>query len=167
MAADALIVEVPHDARARVLFVGVHRAAVHARRLDAVMARGGHRLLHGSAGGAAVQEPHRAPRLVGVETVQAVARRDARLAARAAIEIDAEGVLLPSAGLLGRQQAPVVPGLGGQLGALVQLSKSLDRRQRLLLAQIFVDERQASRGAARLVGLCRSGRRERRPVQAS
>ena len=40
LAADALIVEVPHDAGDRVFVVGQRRAAVQARRLQAVMAGG-------------------------------------------------------------------------------------------------------------------------------
>ena len=46
LAAEALIVEVLDDAGDRILLVGVHRAAVHARRIEAVMAGRRDGLLH-------------------------------------------------------------------------------------------------------------------------
>ena len=65
-----------------ILFVGLDRTAVHARRVEAVVAGGGDRLLHRRVARAAVQQADAAPGLVVVQPVQAVAGRDARLAAR-------------------------------------------------------------------------------------
>src|SRR6185295_18231666 len=90
LAADALVVQVAHDAGRGILLVRAHRAAVHARRVQAVVAGGRHGLLHGRVAGPAVKQTHAAPGLVVVEAVQAVARGDARLAPGARIQVDAE-----------------------------------------------------------------------------
>src|SRR6185436_16486502 len=59
LAADALVVEVADDAGHRILLVALHRAAGHAGGIDAVVTRGGDRLLGGRLRGAAVEQPHR------------------------------------------------------------------------------------------------------------
>ena len=71
-----------------------------------------------------------------------MARRDARLATRTLVEVDAEGVLLALLGFLDRQQRAIVLGLRGQRVALVKLREARDGRQRLLLLQIGVQQRQ-------------------------
>ena len=96
-AADALVVQVMHDTGQRVLFVGAHRATVHAGWLQAVVARGD-RLLHRLLRAAAVQQADRTPRLAPLQTVQAVAGGDARLAAGTAVEVHLETVLLSFSG---------------------------------------------------------------------
>src|SRR5205085_2861104 len=94
LAADALIIEVPNDPGDRILLVRLHRATVHARGIHAVVAGRRHGLLHRRAGSAAVNHADRAPRLAGIEAVQAVTCCDAGFTGGAAVEIDAEGVLL-------------------------------------------------------------------------
>ena len=113
------------DAGDRILLVGVDRAAVEAGRVDAVVARGGDGLLHGSAGACrrsasgrppvvtgADEQPDRPPRLAVVEAVEAVAGGDARLAAGAGVEVDLERVLLARARAHQREEVAVGPGRG-------------------------------------------------------
>src|SRR6185312_4232437 len=120
------------------------RAAVHARRIEAVMARGRDRLLEGRVGRPAVEETDRAPGLTLVEAVEVVARGDARLAAGARVEVDLEGVLLPRARRARRQEVAIEPLLEGTLRVGVALGEALDRRERLLLSQILVEQGQAA-----------------------
>src|SRR4029453_16974831 len=89
------------------------------------------------------QPSDRTPRLPLVEPVEVVARGDACFAARAAVEIHAEGILLAAFWLLQRQQGLVILGLGGQSIALVQLREAGDGGERLLLLEVDVKHRQA------------------------
>ena len=117
-----------------ILLVGLHRAAVHAGRVEAVVAGGGHRLLHGRLARAAVQEADAAPGLVVVEAVQAVAGGDAGLAPRAGVEVDAEAVLLAGGRPRERDQRLVAAG-GRRVARLVALGEAFDRGQIPLFQQ--------------------------------
>ena len=99
LAAEALVVEVLDDPGDRVLLVGVDRAGVQAGRVEAVVA-GRRDVLDDTAACAvaADEQADVAPDLVLVQPVQRVAGRHARLAARAAVEVDLEGVLLAGPG---------------------------------------------------------------------
>ena len=98
LAAEALVVEVPDDPGDRVLLVGVHRAGRQAGRVEAVVAGGRHVLEHRQAGTPPDEQADVAPGFALVEPVERMAGRHARLAARAAVEIDLEGVLLARSG---------------------------------------------------------------------
>src|SRR5262249_18327544 len=78
----------------RIFFVGLGGTAVHAGRLETVVARGGDGLLHRRLRGAAVEQTHGSPELAVVEAIQVVAAGHAGFAAGAGVEIDLEGVLL-------------------------------------------------------------------------
>ena len=134
LAADALVVEVADDAGRGILLVGLHRAAVHAGRVEAVMAGGRDRLLHGRLARTAVQEADAAPGLVVVEAVQAVAGGDAGLAPRAGVEVDAEAVLLAGGRPRERDQRLVAAG-GRRVARLVALGEAFDRGQIPLFQQ--------------------------------
>ena len=69
LAADALVIEMSHDARLGVLFVGEHRAAIRTRGIYAMMTRGGDRLLVRLFIAAAVQKADRAPQLLVLQSV--------------------------------------------------------------------------------------------------
>ena len=105
LAADALVVEVLDDPGDRVLLVGVDRAAVEAGRVEAVVAGRGHVLEHRQRRRPADEQADVAPGLAVVQPVQRVAGRHARLAARAAVEVDLEGELLAGAGGLAGSKA--------------------------------------------------------------
>lgn len=107
--ADALVGKVADDAGVGILLVGVHWAPLEAAGLDTVVARGGHVLLEGlAASGLADEEADRAPRLVGVQPVEAAAGGHTRLTAGADIEVHVGGVLLPVARRRGGHEGPVV-----------------------------------------------------------
>ena len=141
LAADALVVEVADDAGDRILLVGLDRAAVQAGRVDAVVAGGGHRLLHGRVARAAVQQADAAPGLVVVEAVQAVAGGDARLAAGAGVEVDLEARTAGPA-----PAARAGSGLGSsrpgrRVAGLVALGEALDGGQIPLFQQQLADQK--------------------------
>ncbi len=94
LATNALVIEVLNDTCLCVLLVRAHRAPVHARRIEAVVACGRDRLLDRVFGRAAVNHSYRAPRFIMVETVQLIAANHACLAACAGIQIDLEAILL-------------------------------------------------------------------------
>jgi hypothetical protein len=145
LAADALIVEVLDDAGHRMFLVGADRAARQTRGREAVVACGAHRLLERRRRAAAVQHADRAPGLAVVEPVEVVARRHARLAACAAIEIDLEGVLLAVAGWARGQ--PCAIARPGEL-ADRRAGEAVDRGQLVLRAQVVVEQRQPHRQPA-------------------
>ena len=70
LAANALVVQMLDDAGARILLVGEHGAAGHARRIGAMVAGGGDGLLIGCGGCAADEKADVAPGFVFVETVE-------------------------------------------------------------------------------------------------
>src|SRR5690606_33363662 len=80
-AADALVVQVTHDPRVRLLFIGPHRAAVHAAGIGAVVAGGGDRLLPAGRLPPAVDHARVPPGFVVVQAVERVAGGNAGLAA--------------------------------------------------------------------------------------
>ena len=108
---------------------------------DAVMARRRHRLLEGCRRCAAMQQADGAPRLVVVEAVEVVARGDARLAARAGVEVHLEGVLLAGTGPARREEVAVVARLSVSEIGRVAAGEALDRGQVALLTQEAVDRR--------------------------
>ena len=120
LAANTLIIKVLDDAGNGIFFVGKHRAAVEALRIDAVMAGGGDGLLNRLKVSAAVQQPDAAPRLLLLQAVQAVAGSDAGFAAGTLVELHFKGVLLAGLGLRERDEVAVMPGLGGQLMLLMR-----------------------------------------------
>ena len=98
LAAEALVVEMLDDPRDRVLLVGIDRASIQASRVEAVVARRGYVLEDRQPRSASDYQPDVAPGLPLVEAVQRVASGDARLASRAAVEIDLEGNCCPGPG---------------------------------------------------------------------
>ena len=150
LAADALVVEVVHNAGERVFFIRAHGTPMHAGRLQTVMACGGHGFLHRRLRAAAVQQADNAPGFARFEPVQAVARRDARLATSAAIEIDFKAVLLAGAGRGKRNQAAVVWRLRWLCMAVVKLREALDRSEVLLLGEQGGEQRGGRRRWRRL-----------------
>ena len=134
-----------HDTGFLVLIVGVRRAAIHAGGIDAVMARGGDGLLHRLDGRAAKNHADIAPRLAFIKAVETVTRGDARLAARAFVEVHDERILLAALRFGERDQVAVKLRLHRNRGARVLLRKSLDGGERLLLGQQVVDQRECRR----------------------
>ncbi len=94
LAAEALIIQMLHDARDGIFLVGLRRTAVHARWVDAVVTRGSHRLQRGGRRRSAVEQPDRAPDLIFIEPIEAVAGGNASLAPGAGIEVDLKRILL-------------------------------------------------------------------------
>ncbi len=156
LAANALVVEVPDDARDGVLFIGQHRAALHAGRFDAVMAGGRDVLDHRGLAAAAGEQAHLSPDFVLVQAVQIMAGGHAGLASGAGIEIDLEGVLLAFLGGIQGNEVAIIAGLQWNGVFFVRTSEALDGRL-LLLPQEHVDERELAR--LRLGTLSRSWRR--------
>src|SRR5204862_1940859 len=70
LAADALVIEMSHDAGERILVVRQHRTTVQAARISAMMACRGHGLLKRLPPVAAEQESDVAPRFAVVQSVQ-------------------------------------------------------------------------------------------------
>ena len=97
-AADALVVEVAHDAGDRILFIGEHGAAVEARGILAMVARGRDGLRERMAAVGTDELADIAPRLGVVEAVERVAGGDTALAPGAGIEVDLEGILFAGLG---------------------------------------------------------------------
>ena len=151
LAAEALVVEVLDDAGDRVLLVGLHRTRVHAGGIQAVVAGRRDVLDDGQAPAPAVEQPDVAPRFLLLEAVQGMAGRDARLAARAGIQIHVEGVLLAGGRRRRRHQRRVAPGQGRTacVRGVVRLREARHRRD-LLLFEVAVDEgrRRHRRGRA-------------------
>ena len=169
LAAEALVVEMLDDAGDGILFVGIHRAGDHARRLEAVVARGRDVLHHRRRARAADEQPDVAPRFVFVEPVERVTGDDARLAAGAAVEVDFEGILLPGPGRRrgqercdsGRVQCASLA-FASSL-AVVPAAESFDGRERLLL----VEQLRSTRVAARRATLRSTQRSRLRVVRAT
>ncbi len=105
LAADALVIEMTHDAGDRILFVSEHRTAVEAAGIGAMVAGGGDGLLIGCGGGTAVHEADIAPGFVVLKTVEGVAGDHAGLAAAAGVQVDLKGVLLARSGPGERDEA--------------------------------------------------------------
>jgi len=97
-----------------------------------LVAGGRHGLLIGEAGDLADQSTDVAPGFTRIEPVQTVAGGDTRLAAGAAVEIDAKCKLLSNTGPVGWNQIPVVARLQGKVVDLVTLRKAFDGAQALL-----------------------------------
>ncbi len=128
MAADALVVEVAHNAGDGVFFVRIHRAAIEARRLDAVMTGGGHVLQHRQLGRTTMQQTDVAPQFVLFESIKTVACRYTRFAAGARVEVDFKRILLASARSRRGDQITVILRLERNTSAGVILRKPVDRR---------------------------------------
>ena len=141
LAADALIVEVPHDPGHLVLFIGPHGTDVEARRIETMMARRGDVLQKGFGIAASVQESYVAPRFGFIQTVERIAGGDTGLAPRTGIEVDFERVLLSRLRRRCGEQGRVVACLERPFDRFVPLCKTLDRRQFLLFEQIALDQR--------------------------
>ena len=101
------------DAGDGIFLVGVHGTPVQAGRIHAVMASRGDGLLEGLVDASARNATDRAPCLVLVEPVQAVARRHARLAPGAGVESHGKPVLLAGTGRRRRHEVAVVARLHG------------------------------------------------------
>jgi hypothetical protein len=69
LAADALVIEVSHDAGVRLLFIRAHRTAFEARGLEAVMACGGDGLLIWRGARAAMDRAGGPPDFIVIESV--------------------------------------------------------------------------------------------------
>ena len=96
----------------------------------------------GACGRAAVQQADGAPDLVVVEPVQVVAAGDARLAARAGVEVDLEGVLLARLRLRQRNRIAVaMRAVAVRQAGVVRAGESLDRGQPLLLGEHQLERR--------------------------
>src|SRR5690606_5422312 len=93
LAADALIIQMSDNARERILLVREHRAAVETGGIRTMMTGRRDGLLNGTTMVASDDEAHIAPGFLVVETIERVARRHARFAAGAGIEIHLESVL--------------------------------------------------------------------------
>ena len=144
LAPEALVIEVLDDARDRVLLVGLHRAGVHAGRVEAVVAGGRHVLDDRQAPAAAVQQADVAPRLFVLEAVEPVTGCDARLAPRAGVQIHVEGVLLAGGRRRRRHERRVASGQGrscivGPRG-VVRLREASRRPSSCCSLQVAVDE---------------------------
>jgi hypothetical protein len=135
-----LVVEMANDARGGILFVGEHRTAVEATRINAVMARRGDSLGERLSPILADQQPHVAPGFIVVESVQGMAGGDARLAAAAFVEVHLEGVLLAGRGRSGREKATIAAIAGGQLIAFMRARELLDGGELLLLGQKRIEQ---------------------------
>ena len=157
-AAEALVVEVLHDPRDRVLLVGIHGTGVQAGRVETVVAGRRDVLDDRKTPAPAVQQAHVAPGLLLLEAVQRVAGGDARLAARAGVEVHVEGVLLAGGRRRGRQEGRIAlrEGRAAGAGGVVRPRETL-RGGDLLLLQIVLDERRRTR--LRRGGGPRPGRR--------
>ncbi len=99
LAADALIIEVPHNAGKEILLVGPHRTAVEAGWVNAVVTRRRDRLLKWPPPVLTDERADVAPRFAVVEAIEGVAGGHAGLATAALVEIDLEGKLFPCAGV--------------------------------------------------------------------
>ena len=152
-APEALVVEMPDDAGHRVLLVRLHRARVHAGRIEAVVAGGRDVLDDGQTPAPAVQQADVAPRLVLLQAVQRMARRDARLAAGAGVEVDFEGVLLAGGGRRRGHEGRVAPAGGRPLRVrrVVGAREAVGGGQ-LLFPQVAVDERRRRLGGGGHLG---------------
>ena len=78
LAPDALVIEMTHDAGAGVFFISQDRAPIEACRINAMMARGGNGLLKPTFVHDAVEQPHLAPGLVLIQSIETVAGSDTR-----------------------------------------------------------------------------------------
>ena len=117
-------------------------ASRQAGGVETMMAGGGD-VLHKRFGGApAVQQAHVAPGFSVGETVELVAGRHTRLAARAGIEIDLEGVLFAVARRGRGQEIGVIPRPPVERVVVVLSRKAFDGREILLGQQVAVDESQ-------------------------
>jgi hypothetical protein len=94
LAADALIIEMTHDAGVFIFFISEHRAAIETGRVYAVMAGSGDNLLVRLRFCSPVQQSDVTPGFLLVEAIERMAGADASLAASAGVEVDGEGVLL-------------------------------------------------------------------------
>jgi hypothetical protein len=95
---DALIIEVSHDPRVRILLISENGTAVKTCRISAVVARRSNGLAERLASPRTDEQPDVAPRLIIIKSVQRVAGSDARFAASTGIEIHLESILLTGAG---------------------------------------------------------------------
>ena len=124
-----------------ILVVSEDRAAFETGGFEAMMARRRDRLLIRLPGRRrAGDQSDVAPGFVFIESIERMARADARLAAGAGVEIDGEGILLAAARLGRRDEVAIVASLRGKVRALMLLRKALDGRQPLLLGKQLVDE---------------------------
>src|SRR6185436_11929061 len=94
LAANALVIEMAHDARDRILVVGEHRAAIKARRVNTMMTRRRDDLLKRCAPIGRGQPADAAPGFLLIEPVERMACGYASLAAAALVEVHLERVLL-------------------------------------------------------------------------
>ena len=145
LAADALVVEVLDDAGDRVLLVRVHRAAVQARRVEAVVAGGRDVCCTGAWLRAAVQAG-RPSRQVSSSSSPFRLWQAATHALQPvqASRSTSKAYCSPAAGLRERDQRLVAAG-GRRVARLVALREALDRGQVALFQQQLADQ-QALRG---------------------
>ena len=140
LTAEALIVQVPHDAGHRILFIRVDRAGTHAARFEAVMAGRRDVLHHRFRRRAANKKSNIAPGLLLIEPVQSVAGGHTGFASRTPIEVHVERVLLPGLRSRRRDERRIVLRLIRQRTALVYRRELLNRGHLLLLIQQPVEE---------------------------
>jgi hypothetical protein len=108
-----LVIQVPDDARCRILFIGTHWATFQTPRFCAVVTGTGDSLQPRLGVDLARERPDIAPGFLVEKAVHRVTGHHAGFAAGAAVKVDLKGVLL-SLGRFGkRDQAPVEtdPGL--------------------------------------------------------
>jgi hypothetical protein len=133
LATDTLIIEMTNDPGYWILLIRINRAADHAGRLDAMMARRRHRLLYWVRSRSAEENADVAPGFPFIEPVQVVARCDTGLATGTGIEIYGESVLLARSWERNRNQITIILSLCWYVVALVFARKIRDRREKLLL----------------------------------
>ena len=139
MTADALVIEVAHNAGDRVFLVCQNRAAVEASRVNTMMTCRCDCLLEGSPPIVAHKLTDIAPSFAVIEAVERVTRGDARFAAAAFIEIHLESELLARCGRGERNQVAVAR--RGNLMTVVSARELLDRGKLTLFSKQVVNQR--------------------------
>ena len=140
LTADALVIQVLHDPRDRVLFIGIDRTPLHTAGVQAVMTGGRHMLHQRVAGCATHQQTDIAPGFRLIETVQSMAGCHARFAAGTAVEIDLKGILLTWPRRLRGEQCFVVLGLERSGLVRVVNGEPLDSGELLLIGEEISEE---------------------------
>ena len=136
------------DAGDWILVIGQHRASLEATRIHAVVTGGGDRQGYGfrasSRSGRRTrthQQADLAPRFLGFQTVERVARHHAGLAGGALVEVYLEGVLFSRTRGRRRHQGLVVRVQQRAMGVGMTLTETLDRTQLPVLCQKGIHQR--------------------------
>jgi hypothetical protein len=129
LAADALIIKVSDNSGADILFVGTHRTALQASRLEAMVASCRDGLLIRPFSRAAMNQADASPGFVLIETVQGMTSANTCLAARAGVQTHRESALLARGRRVGRNEIAVVAGLRRDITTVVFAGEAFDCRQ--------------------------------------